>query len=64
MKSVIMVAAIFALLSFTPALAGTYLLSDEIIGSDFYTAFNWEAIEDPTQGRVYVPQILLCGVAD
>jgi len=57
MKSVILVAAIFALLSFTPALAGTYLLSDEIIGSDFYTAFNWEAIEDPTRGRVtYVDQ--------
>ena len=54
MNSVVLLAALFALFSFTPALAATYSLSDEIIGSAFYNAFNWEAIEDPTQGRVYV----------
>jgi len=57
MKSLVFVVALFALLSFTPALAGLYQFSDEIVGSDFYTAFKWEAIEDPTRGRVtYVDQ--------
>ena len=34
-------------------LAGaTYSLSDSIIGEGFYSAFNFEAIADPTGGRV------------
>ena len=28
------------------------LLVDTIIGSDFYDRFIWEAIDDPTHGRV------------
>lgn len=38
-------------LAFTGA---TYSLSDEIIGAGFYDKFNFEAIPDPTHGRVYV----------
>lgn len=35
------------------ALAGaTYSLSDCIVGEDFYNAFTFEAIPDPTDGRV------------
>ncbi|KAG6380032.1 glycoside hydrolase family 16 protein [Boletus reticuloceps] len=39
-------------------LAGaTYSLSDSIVGEGFYNAFNFEAIPDPTNGRVnYVDQ--------
>ncbi|KAH0835785.1 hypothetical protein J3R83DRAFT_9628 [Lanmaoa asiatica] len=34
-------------------LAGaTYSLSDSIVGEGFYNAFNFEAIPDPTSGRV------------
>lgn len=36
-------------LAFTGA---TYSLSDEIIGAGFYDKFNFEAIPDPTHGRV------------
>ena len=40
-----------ALVGFT--LAGkTYVLSDRIVGKGFYDAFNFEAIPDPTDGRV------------
>lgn len=31
---------------------GSYTLSDVIVGEDFYDAFNFEAIPDPTNGRV------------
>jgi len=38
-----------------PAFTGaTYSLSDEIIGKGFYDKFNFEAIPDPSHGRVYV----------
>lgn len=30
----------------------TYSLSDSIVGEGFYSAFNFEAIADPTDGRV------------
>jgi len=37
------------------ALAGDiYTLTDDIRGECFYDAFNFEAIPDPTLGRVYV----------
>jgi hypothetical protein len=29
-----------------------YILTSDIIGSAFYSAFTWEAIVDPTHGRV------------
>ncbi|KIJ67434.1 glycoside hydrolase family 16 protein [Hydnomerulius pinastri MD-312] len=40
------------------AFAGaTYTLSESVVGNDFYTSFNFEAIADPTDGRVnYVDQ--------
>jgi hypothetical protein len=48
-------AGAITLLSFTrPVLTATYPLSDAIVGSDFYKAFNFEAISDPSHGRVYV----------
>nr|GAT48619.1 laminarinase [Mycena chlorophos] len=41
----------------TPVLGGTYSLSSNIVGQGFYDAFNFEAIPDPTAGRVnYVDQ--------
>jgi len=37
--------------------ASTYVLSDNVVGSHFYQYFDWEAIPDPTHGRVnYVNQ--------
>ncbi|KZT18498.1 glycoside hydrolase family 16 protein [Neolentinus lepideus HHB14362 ss-1] len=47
-----------ALLSFaSSALAATYGLSDNHVGSDFLTSFTHETIQDPTHGRVtYVDQ--------
>jgi len=37
--------------------ASTYFLSDNVVGPDFYHYFDWEAIPDPTHGRVnYVDQ--------
>ncbi|KJA15432.1 glycoside hydrolase family 16 protein [Hypholoma sublateritium FD-334 SS-4] len=36
---------------------GLYHLTEKVVGRDFYSHFNWEAIEDPTHGRVnYVDQ--------
>ncbi|KAJ2916095.1 hypothetical protein MD484_g4332, partial [Candolleomyces efflorescens] len=35
----------------------TYLLRDNIVGAGFFDAFEWQAIDDPTHGRVrYVDQ--------
>lgn len=45
-------AFLLALLSAVQVFATTYLLTDEIIGHNFYNAFVWEAIADPTNGRV------------
>ncbi|KAF8873871.1 2 beta-glucan [Infundibulicybe gibba] len=36
----------------TPLLAATYSQSDNIVGAGFLSAFNFEAIADPTHGRV------------
>jgi hypothetical protein len=30
----------------------TYHLRDNIVGAGFFNAFEWQAIEDPTHGRV------------
>jgi len=57
MKSTFLPTAVLALASFTPSIAATYSLTDNIIGSGFYSSFSWEAIPDPTSGRVnYVDQ--------
>jgi len=29
-----------------------YSIVDTVVGSDFYRFFDWEAISDPTHGRV------------
>ena len=44
--------ALFALFPLPLVLGATYLLTDNIIGKTFYTNFDWEAIPDPTHGRV------------
>lgn len=51
-------AALFLFHRSLPVFAGnTYQLSNKIVGNDFYDNFNWEAIVDPTHGRVtYVDQ--------
>lgn len=62
MKSFAFFAAVItALSSFAPALAHIYSLSNEIVGPGFYSAFVWEAIADPTQGRVYVMRNVIYG---
>ena len=30
----------------------TYHLEDNVVGGAFFDAFEWQAIEDPTHGRV------------
>ncbi|KAJ7642037.1 endo-beta-glucanase [Roridomyces roridus] len=50
------IAAALLLLS-SSALGATYRRSDNIVGADFYTKFSFQAIPDPTHGRVnYVDQ--------
>ena len=34
------------------ARAATYSLSSNIVGTDFLDEFSWQAIADPTNGRV------------
>lgn len=40
------------LLQFAVVRAATYRLSDSFVGSSFFDNFQWEAIADPTHGRV------------
>lgn len=42
--------AIFSLA--LPSLAATYSLSEKLVGQDFVDGFFFEAIPDPTHGRV------------
>ncbi|EDR02394.1 glycoside hydrolase family 16 protein [Laccaria bicolor S238N-H82] len=44
--------ALFALSPLPLVLGATYLLTDNIVGKTFYSNFDWEAIPDPTHGRV------------
>jgi hypothetical protein len=45
---------VITLLASVPLVLGSsYPLSDSIVGSQFYDKFNFEAITDPTHGRVY-----------
>ena len=43
---------VLAALAGTAFAGATYSLSDSIVGEGFYSAFNFEAIPDPTDGRV------------
>lgn len=54
MKRSFLSGAIVAMATIAPAFAATYSLVDNIIGGDFYNAFEWQNIHDPTNGRVYV----------
>ncbi|KAF9469590.1 laminarinase [Collybia nuda] len=57
MKSSTSATAIFLFSLVGPAISATYPISDTVIGSAFYSAFNFQAIGDPTHGRVnYVNQ--------
>lgn len=40
--------------------AGVYNLQDNVVGNGFYDFFGFETISDPTNGRVYVPSLVLC----
>jgi hypothetical protein len=44
--------ALAALFNPTRSYGAIYSLSDEVCGPGFYGFFEWEAIEDPTHGRV------------
>lgn len=39
-------------------LANTYSISSTVIGSEFLSAFSYQAIADPTNGFVYVAEYL------
>ena len=39
------------------SLPDTYSLVDTVIGEGFYSSFEWQAMPDPTNGRVYVNRI-------
>ncbi|KAJ6614109.1 endo-beta-glucanase [Mycena sp. CBHHK59/15] len=54
MKDAVKISArLFALSStVSSALAGTYNRAEHIVGTGFYNSFNFEAISDPTHGRV------------
>ncbi|KIM37387.1 glycoside hydrolase family 16 protein [Hebeloma cylindrosporum] len=57
MKRLFLSGAIVAVATIAPASAATYSLVDNIVGRDFYNAFEWQNIWDPTNGRVnYVDQ--------
>ncbi|KDR71891.1 hypothetical protein GALMADRAFT_102381 [Galerina marginata CBS 339.88] len=44
-------------LALSVSVGATYLLKEDIVGPLFYTHFDWQAIDDPTHGRVtYVDQ--------
>jgi len=42
----------FASLAGTGLAGAVYALNDNIVGEGFYSSFNFEAIPDPTNGRV------------
>lgn len=44
--------ALFASCLLPGAIAATYSLSDNYVGTSFLSAFTHEAIADPTDGRV------------
>jgi hypothetical protein len=39
-------------LTASAVLGGTYQRSEHIVGNGFYTSFDFQAIGDPTNGRV------------
>lgn len=48
-------ASLFSLSAVLPsALGASYGLTDNIVGSGFYSAFSFQNIADPTHGRVWV----------
>ncbi|KJA15431.1 glycoside hydrolase family 16 protein [Hypholoma sublateritium FD-334 SS-4] len=50
-------ALLLLLTNLSHVLAAPYWITDNIVGNDFYRAFEWENIADPTHGRVnYVDQ--------
>ena len=52
--------SLFCLTSFLTTFTAartTFVLHDKFVGYDFYSAFQWETADDPTNGRVnYVDQ--------
>lgn len=59
-QSIMRISANHVLLAFAFAgnsvLANMYSISSTVIGSDFLSAFGFEAIPDPTHGFVYVAE--------
>ena len=56
-----LVSTIF-LFIFCPSLVSAgvqYKLVDQVVGTNFYDFFTWEAIQDPTHGRVWVSVLFL-----
>lgn len=62
MKGAISAGALALLSLAVPALSATYGLTDNIVGSAFYDNFQFQAIGDPTHGRVSVIHLFPRGV--
>ena len=54
MRSAFLSTLSFFLVATRSVRAATYSLSSDIVGHDFLDEFTWEAISDPTHGRVLV----------
>lgn len=39
-------------LTFAPSVYAVFHLTDKYVGHDFINRFNWETMDDPTNGRV------------
>ena len=46
--------SLFALGALPVSSGARYLLKENIIGAAFYDHFDWEAVDDPSHGRVQV----------
>ncbi|EAU84955.2 glycosyl hydrolase family 16 [Coprinopsis cinerea okayama7 len=58
LTSLLLLALLQPLVNLLPAVqAAPYSIAENIVGEGFYSAFDWQAISDPTHGRVrYVDQ--------
>ncbi len=52
LSSTLHLGVLLLLTNLSRVLAAPYFLTSNIVGNDFYRAFQWENISDPTHGRV------------
>jgi hypothetical protein len=52
LPSLLVIAYAICAAGISGVMGAKYSLSDNIVGDGFYSAFEWQAISDPTHGRV------------